>query len=127
MSNAYSIDLRERVVAYVREGGEKKLACHIFQIGRDTLYRWLRQYRAQGSVAPRPRGKYASRKLNDVVVAQYIAKHPDATLAELGEVFAVSGVAIWKACQRLQITRKKNAIVRRTRRASSREIPKCAG
>ena len=122
MSNAYSIDLRERVVAYVRAGGEKKLACHIFQIGRDTLYRWLRQYRIQGNVAPRPRGKYAPRKLDDVVVGQYIAEHSDATLAEVGEVVAVSGVAIWKACQRLQITRKKNAPVRRTKRARSRTI-----
>ncbi len=126
MSNAYSLDLRERAIAYVYAGGEKQLACQIFQIGRDTLYRWLRLYQTEGSLAPRPRGKYAPRKLDDAVVAPYIAEHPDATLVELGEVFAVSAVAIWKACQRLQITRKKNAPVRRTRRARSRSIPRRA-
>ena len=115
MSNAYSLDLRERVVAYVQAGGDRKEACHIFQIGRDTLYRWLRLHQTEGSLAPRLRGKYAPRKLDDVVVAQYIATHPDATLAELGEEFAVSAVAMWKACRRLQITRKKNAPVRRAR------------
>lgn len=110
MSNAYSLDLRERVVAYVQAGGDRKQACQIFQIGRDTLYRWLRQSQTEGSLAPRRRGKYAPRKLDDVVVAQYIAKHPDATLAELGEEFAVSAVAIWKACRPLQITRKKTLL-----------------
>jgi hypothetical protein len=63
-------------------------------------------------LAPRPRGTYAPRKPDDGVVAQCIAKHPDATLAELGEEFAVSAVAMWKACRRLQSTRKKNAPVR---------------
>ncbi len=81
-----------------------------FQIWRDTLYRWIRQYQAEGEVAPKPRGKYASRKLDDAVVAQYIADHPDATLEELGEVFTVSAVAIRKACHRLQITRKKTML-----------------
>ena len=127
MSNAYSLDLRQRAVAYVLEGGEKKTACHIFQIGRDTLYRWLRQYQTEGELAPKPRGKYASRKLDDAVVAQYIAAHPDATLKELGEVFTVSAVAIWKACHRLQIIRKKNATVCRTRRPSPRAVPRGAG
>lgn len=114
MSNAYSVDLRERAVAYVLNGGQRTTACQIFQIGRDTLYRWLRQYQTEGALAPKARGKYASRKLDDAVVAQYIAEHPDATLEELGAHFAVSAVAIWKACRRLQITRKKTASVRRT-------------
>ncbi len=127
MSNAYSLDLRQRAVAYVLEGGQKPEACRIFQIGRDTLYRWLRQYQTKGELAPKPRGKYASRKLDDAVLAQYIADHPDATLEELGQRFSVSAVAIWKACRRLQITRKKNAAVRRTRRASSRTVPSGAG
>ena len=127
MSNAYSLDLRQRAVAYVLAGGQKQVACHIFQIGRDTLYRWIRQYQTEGELAPKLRGKYASRKLDDAVVAQYIAEHPDATLKELGEVFAVSAVAIWKACHRLQITRKKSAAVRRTRRTSSRSVPRGVG
>ena len=62
------------------------------------MYRWLRQYQLEGSVAPKVRGKYAPRKLDDAVVAQYIADHPDAMLVELVEVFKVSAGAIWKAC-----------------------------
>ncbi len=104
MSNAYSIDLRERAVALVLEGGRTKMVCQIFNIGRDTLYRWIRQYQMQGHVTPKARGKYVVRKLDDAVLVPYIATHPDATLEELGREFAVSAVAIWKACRRLQIT-----------------------
>ena len=126
MSNAYSLDLRERVIAYVQEGGEKSQACQIFKIGRDTLYRWLRQHHTEGTLAPKARGKYTPRKLDDGAVTTYIAAHPDATLAELGTAFGVSAVAMWKACQRLQITRKKNAPVRRARRTRPGQISKGA-
>ena len=115
MSNAYSVDLRERAVAYVEGGGKKVKACEIFQIGHDTLYRWLRQHREQGTLQPRQRGKYKKRKIDDQALISYVAKHPDATLEEIGSVFEVSAVGIWKACKRLQITRKKNASLRRKR------------
>ena len=55
MSNAYSVDLRERAVAYVEGGGKKVKACEIFQIGHDTLYRrynqklWMGRERAYPS------------------------------------------------------------------------------
>lgn len=115
MSNAYSVDLRERVVAYVVDGGQKGEACRIFQIGQDTVYRWLRQYRETGSVAPRKRGKYTPWKLNEAALQQYLKTHADATLKELAVVFAVSHVAIWKACRRLGISRKKNSAIPGTR------------
>ena len=51
--------------------------------------------------------KYKKRKIDDQALISYVAKHPDATLEEIGSVFEVSAVGIWKACKRLQITRKK--------------------
>lgn len=112
MSNAYSVDLRERAVAFVLNGGSKVTACEIFQIGENTLYRWLRQRRTLGHVTPKARGKTMPRKLADAELLAYVAGHPDATLAEMGQHFAVSPVAIWKACQRLAITRKKTLLYR---------------
>ena len=107
MSNAYSADLRERVVAYVVGGGKKGEACRIFQIGHDTLYRWLRQYRETGRVAPRKRGKYTAWKLDEAALQQHLQTHADASVKELAAVFEVSHVAIWKAGRRLGISRKK--------------------
>ncbi len=38
---SYSVDLRERVVNYVRNGGSLAAAAKLFQVGRATIYRWL--------------------------------------------------------------------------------------
>lgn len=119
MSNAYSVDLRERVIAFLLKGGAPSAACDIFQIGEATLYRWLRQHRHLGHVTPKVRGKTTPRKLGDAKLRAYVAAHPDATLAEMGAHFAVSAVAVWKACQRLTITRKKNRTLLRAQRTGS--------
>ena len=122
MSNAYSVDLRERAVAFVLNGGSRITACEIFQIGENTLYRWLRQHRSVGHVAPKVRGKTTPRKLADAELLAYVDRHPDATLTEMGQHFAVSAVAVWKACQRLAITRKKNITVPRAQRARTQAV-----
>lgn len=124
MSNAYSVDLRERAVAFVLNGGARTTACEIFQIGENTLYRWLRQPQTLGHVSPKVRGKTTPRKLADAKLQVYIAVHPDATLAEIGKHFAVSPVAVWKACQRLAITRKKNRAIPRTPGAGAPPVSK---
>ena len=126
MSNAYSVDLRERAVAFVLKGGSRGTACEIFQIGENTLYRWLRQHRSVGHVAPKIRGKTTPRKLADAELLGYVDGHLDATLAEIGEHFAVSAVAVWKACQRLAITRKKNRPLPRAQRAGSLPVSRGA-
>jgi len=110
MSNSYSIDLRERVIAYVAEGGRKVDACRIFKIGHDTLYRWLR-LQTSGDLSPKV-GRRGPHKLDEEALSAYIFKHPDVTLEEAGLVFSVHASTISRACRRLQITRKKNHPVR---------------
>jgi transposase len=39
---SYRVDLRERVVGYVCDGGSRTKAAKLFQVGRTTLYRWLK-------------------------------------------------------------------------------------
>lgn len=38
---AYSLDLRQKVVNYVENGGSITKAAAIFKVGRATIYRWL--------------------------------------------------------------------------------------
>ena len=56
---AYSIDLRERVVAAVVQGGmsRRRAAAH-FQVGISTVITWVRRFLQTGSVAPRQIGGY---------------------------------------------------------------------
>ncbi len=53
MAKPYSIDLRERVVASVEEGGlSRHRAAARFGIGVSTAIAWVRRFRETGSVAP---------------------------------------------------------------------------
>ncbi|MCJ2542790.1 IS630 transposase-related protein, partial [Thermostichus vulcanus] len=38
---SYSLDLRERVVKYVEEGGSPTEAAQLYDVSRATIYRWL--------------------------------------------------------------------------------------
>ena len=116
MSNAYSLDLRERVVGYVAEGGQQEEASRIFRVGIATVKRWMALYRKGESIAPKPRKPYKPRKISEEALKQAIEERSDATLEELGQVLNVSAVAVLKACRRFNITRKKNNAVRREKR-----------
>lgn len=121
MGRAYSEDLRVCVMNYVSRGGRKVDACAIFQIGEDTLFRWLKQKRERGHLAPKPRQK-RPHKLSEAALRAALEQRPDATLQELGQRLGVSAMAVFYACQRWKLTRKKNATVRRTRRSEKTAI-----
>ena len=64
MGRAYSIDLRERVVAAVESGG---LSCHRaaaqFGVGVSAAIRWVERLRKTGSVRPSKIGGYKPRAI----------------------------------------------------------------
>jgi putative transposase len=122
MNNGYSVDLRERVVGYIEQGGSKTEAAKLFKVSRKTIYNWLSRKAKNGSLLPNKLKKYKVRKLDDTKVLEQIEATPDATLAEMGEVFKVSRSAMWYALQRLKITRKKNASLSGTSGRSPRKV-----
>jgi putative transposase len=108
MSNAYSLDLRERVVGYVLEGGSRQEATRIFRVGIATLNRWLALQKQTGRLVGKPRTPYKPRKITENTLHEKLREQPDATLKEIGEALNVCDVAVWKACKRFNITRKKH-------------------
>jgi len=59
MGRAYSVDLRERVVAAVEKGGmSRRRAASQFGVGISTVILWVRRRRETGSVAPSKIGGY---------------------------------------------------------------------
>jgi transposase len=98
---SYSVDLRERVVGYVRGGGSPTIAAELFQVGRTTLYRWL----GSADLRPQP-AKERRRKLDKVALAAHVRDFPDALLRERAAYFGVTINAIWIALKRLAITKK---------------------
>lgn len=55
MAGAYSIDLRERVLAVVRAGASIRVVGKRFEVAPSTVAKWSRLERETGSVAPRAR------------------------------------------------------------------------
>lgn len=114
----YDATFRERaVLAY--ENGDRSAAevARIFGIAHRTLQRWIAQYRATGSVAPRaPAGGRRSQVEVGRLKALLAAK-PDATCGELTEAYnrrlprarRVKWWTVWRALQRAGYVIKKNA------------------
>jgi len=102
---AHPLELRDRIVRFVSQGGSKTDAAKIFDVGRKTVYRYLNASHA-GTLAPLPCGgrkkKFTSERLEEEV-----AKNPDATLEELGKALGVNHVSVWRRLRQLSITRKK--------------------
>jgi putative transposase len=64
MSRAYSMDLRERVVAAVEhEGMSRHQAAARFGVAASTAIKWLQRVRATGSVAPGQQGGHKPRAI----------------------------------------------------------------
>ena len=82
---AYGLDLRERVVGFVKGGGSKVEAAKRFRVARKTVYNYLTLVKT-GALAPKESwGSW--KKFDPAKVRAYVAKHPDATLWEIGRAF----------------------------------------
>ena len=56
MARAYSLDLRERVVAAVGDGQSSRQVARLFRVSVASVVKWAQRSRATGSPAARPMG-----------------------------------------------------------------------
>jgi putative transposase len=116
MTRAYSMDLRERIVRAVKEGGlSRRQAAERFNIGISTAILWLRREKTTGSVAPAKMGGYKPRKIvgehHDWLVSRCRDGRPF-TIAKLIEELAERGVrvdhhSVWNFLHEQKLTFKK--------------------
>ena len=97
MAKPYSMDLRERVVAAVEEGGfSRRQAAARFGVGESSAIRWVARYRATGSVAPGQMGGHKPKAIRgahrDWLVDRI--KDGDFTLHELVAELAERGLKV---------------------------------
>jgi transposase len=83
----YPIELRQKIVETVdRQFGAYNEIAEMFGIAERYIYKFLKQRRETGSLAPLPRGGWATAKLNEehlLTLAEMVARRPDATPEEL--------------------------------------------
>jgi transposase len=88
MARAYSLDLRQRVVAAIDEGLSTREAARRFSIGISTSGAWYRAWRSSGRLEPGRQGKPKVSKLDAheaFILALVDTDDRDITLAEIAE------------------------------------------
>jgi putative transposase len=117
---SYSIDLRERVLKFIENGGSKREACRVFSIGSTTLYKWLNMKALKGTLRDDP-PKRNWKKIDPNVLLMLVEKNPDYILAEYAQHFGCSINSVFNALKRLKITQKKRP--RSTGKGMKRSVP----
>jgi transposase len=112
MPKAYSVDLRERVLADYDEGVRPVDLIPKFRVSERWVYKLLKQRRDTGSIEPRqgtPGPKPILAAHHDEL-RTLVRDHPDSTLEDLRERLSVPVcvTTVWKTLRELQITLKKS-------------------
>ena len=129
MGKPYSMDLRQRVVASVLEGGlSRREAAARFDLGISTVINWVRRFQTTGSVAPgqmgghKPkaiRGEYEVFLVHRLDAGDFTLRGLVAELAERG--LKVDYRSVWNFVHARKLSFKKNRARQRT--GSSRRRP----
>jgi transposase len=124
----YSPDLRQRVVAAVRDSDlSQAVIAKAFSVSLGTVENWLRSWRATGRTAPLPHAGGNKRILQPYAaqIQHAVKQQPDATLEELcAAVEATTGVPTTPSmmCRELQILNlpRKKVTARQSARYAAR-------
>ena len=113
---AYSVDLRERVLAALDRGMSRAGVVEAFQVSEGSIKRWLRARREGGDLHPRrPLGRPPTiRTEHDAALRAQVETEPDATLQEHTEQWnkewgtTLSQWSLGRAIRARRLTRKKS-------------------
>ena len=115
---AYSVEFRKRIViAHLVEKMPIRKVATKFAVSTSVVQKLVNLQRTEGDLQPKQRGKPQFSHLTNAEseVKVLVAEHPDATLVELCELFAiktgnwVSRSAMCRCLQKLGLNRKKKA------------------
>jgi len=121
---AYSLDLRERVVRACDDGlGTREEIARMLGVSVSFITKLLRRRRDEKTLAAKPHsggGKPSLDRKDEKRVRKLVARQPDATLRELCDRLADAGgatIRIWTMCRalaRLGLVRKKSPFTPRS-------------
>lgn len=119
MAAAYSMDLRTRVLKDSDAGLSSKQLAERYHVSRAWVDALKQRRRETGAFAPLKQTKFRRRALAAADLdrlAAVVAARPDATLEEIREALRTAAglTTIWRACNQLDLTVKKNPARRRT-------------
>lgn len=129
MSQALSMDLRERIVATYNAGGVTYgQVAKQFRVSESVVGKLVRQQRKEGSLMPHHGGgrKRAVSGETEEALIRHLREHPDATLAERRDALGLKCAmkTVWLSIKRVGGRFKKSPAGLRAR--SSRRGPRAA-
>ena len=113
---AYSIDLREKIVAaHIEQKISIRQVAIRFSVSKSLVQKLVKQQETDGNLQPKQRGKpqFSYLTNTEVELRELIVENHDATLIELCELFRVktgnwvSRTAMGRCLQKLGLNRKK--------------------
>ena len=117
MGKPYSLDLRERICAYVARGRSARAAGRVFGVSAATAVRFAAAHRARGSAVPgrqgRPPGRFGKLAPHLDFLIEIVRAEPDITLKELAAALSeTEGVqvqlsSLHRALERAGLSYKK--------------------
>ena len=101
----YSVDLRKKVLDYIKKGHSKKEASKIFNVGTSSIERWEKKEKQGDLRDVKPRRPW--KKIDPNILLEEVKKHPGYIMKDFARIFGVSVPSILNAFKVLGITRKK--------------------
>lgn len=107
---AYSMDLRQRVIGDCDAGMKTKAVAQKYRVSPAWVRRLKQHRRERGNIVPRTGGGSRGRKIDRDRLATLVRQQPDATLVELRDRLGatVTAWAIGKALRELGLSYKKS-------------------
>lgn len=102
----YSIDLKERVIEYIKLGNDQKTSAKIFMVSKSSVSRWWIRYEKEGIIKPKAR-LGSKGKIDPNQLKTYVENNEDKTLAEIARVFKASICSIYRRLKKLGFSYKK--------------------
>lgn len=110
MPRAYSMDLRERIIAACDRGESAAEVAERYSVSASFIEKLKRRRREEGTLAPKPHAGGRQRLLtdHDETLRQVLEAQPDMTLKELRETLGASVQlsTLWYHLKRLGLTSK---------------------
>lgn len=119
---AYSQDLRDRVLRAMERGESPTEIARRFEVSRVWVYQVADRFKATGQRSSLQMGGYRRSRVADqeATLRGWLKEEPDLTLAELCERLAKQGIeikvpALWHQLNKWNLSFKKNAARQRAR------------
>ena len=119
-TSPYSVDLRNKVIKYLKSGKSQRSASETFDLNASTVSRWWLRYKKEGHCAAKSRLGREPR-VNLSQVKTYIESNPNFKSSDMGKQFGMTGggALYWLKKLGFSYKKKTSLILRRAKKSET--------